>query len=94
MHNEVKHQPGFVSANLHKSQDGKKVANYAQWKSQRDLDNFRSNPDIQKQATFLGKFQPDSRSYDIFDYAVEAAAVLALEPGNRGALRLKQQLGQ
>src|SRR5215212_4965344 len=26
-------QPGFVSANIHKSLDGTRVANYAQWRS-------------------------------------------------------------
>lgn len=38
--NTVKQQPGFVSASLHKSLDGVKVANYAQWKSQEDVRCF------------------------------------------------------
>ncbi|MDB5928168.1 MAG: Antibiotic biosynthesis monooxygenase [Betaproteobacteria bacterium] len=29
----MKHMPGFVSANIHRSLDGKKVVNYAQWES-------------------------------------------------------------
>ncbi len=29
----VRHQPGFVSANLHVGLDGDRVANYAQWAS-------------------------------------------------------------
>ncbi len=29
----IRQLPGFVSANLHKSLDGTRVANYAQWKS-------------------------------------------------------------
>jgi heme-degrading monooxygenase HmoA len=29
----MKHAPGFVSANIHRSLDGKKVVNYAQWES-------------------------------------------------------------
>ena len=33
----MRHLPGFISANLHKSLDGKHVANYAQWES---LDAF------------------------------------------------------
>lgn len=37
-------QPGFVSANLHISGDKKHVANYAQWRSQADLDAMMSNP--------------------------------------------------
>jgi quinol monooxygenase YgiN len=39
----VKQQPGFVSANIHKSIDGVKVANYAQWQSQGDYQNFINN---------------------------------------------------
>ena len=30
--------PGFVSANLHMSQDKRHVTNYAQWRTQQDLD--------------------------------------------------------
>lgn len=30
-HQTMKHLPGFVSANIHRSLDGKKVVNYAQW---------------------------------------------------------------
>ena len=29
----MKYQPGFVSANIHKSLDGTRVTNYAQWRS-------------------------------------------------------------
>ncbi len=29
----IRHLPGFLSANLHKSLDGTRVANYAQWRS-------------------------------------------------------------
>lgn len=36
----VKHCPGFISATFHKSLDGTKVANYAQWKSQADWQAF------------------------------------------------------
>lgn len=38
-------QPGFVSANLHVSADRRHVANYAQWRSQADLDAMMANPD-------------------------------------------------
>ena len=36
-------QPGFVSANLHISHDKRHVANYAQWRSQADLDAMMAN---------------------------------------------------
>jgi quinol monooxygenase YgiN len=31
-------RPGFVSANLHRSKDGTRVANYAQWRSAADVE--------------------------------------------------------
>lgn len=40
----MKQLPGFISANLHKSHDGKYVVNYAQWRSQRDYDAMQHNP--------------------------------------------------
>jgi quinol monooxygenase YgiN len=38
-------QPGFVSANIHASLDGKKVANYAQWRSKADFERMQQNPE-------------------------------------------------
>lgn len=43
----MKQRPGFVSANLHVSRDGKHVTNYAQWRSQADLDAMMADPDAQ-----------------------------------------------
>ena len=37
-------RPGFVSANLHISKDRRFVANYAQWRSQEDLDAMMADP--------------------------------------------------
>lgn len=31
-----RHQPGFISVNLHVSRDGRRVLNYAQWRSKED----------------------------------------------------------
>lgn len=62
----VKTQPGFVSANLHKSIDGVKVANYAQWKNLETFQAFRNNQDIQAKAAKLFEFDtPDSHVYEI-----------------------------
>ncbi len=36
--------PGFISANIHKSLDGTRVVNYAQWRSKEDFDAMRANP--------------------------------------------------
>jgi quinol monooxygenase YgiN len=62
----VKTQPGFVSANLHKSIDGVKVANYAQWASMEEFEAFRNNTQVQQKAQKLFTFgQPDSHVYEI-----------------------------
>ena len=36
--------PGFVSANIHKSLDGKRVVNYAQWRSKEDFEAMTADP--------------------------------------------------
>ena len=37
--------PGFVSANLHKSLDGKRVVNYAQWRTREAFEAMLDSPD-------------------------------------------------
>jgi quinol monooxygenase YgiN len=57
----MRHLPGFVSANLHRSLDGTRVANYAQWKSVEDFERMLANPDAQahmKEATAIAKAAP------------------------------------
>ena len=62
----VKTQPGFVSANLHKSIDGIKVVNYAQWSSMDAFEAFRNNQEVQAKAKKLFEFDtPDSHVYEI-----------------------------
>ena len=43
----IRHLPGFVSANLHVSRDRRHVANYAQWRSQADMDAMLADPAAQ-----------------------------------------------
>jgi heme-degrading monooxygenase HmoA len=57
----VKHQPGFVSANIHRGLDGKHVANYAQWKTKDDFERMLKNPEAQHhmgKANALAKAAP------------------------------------
>ena len=62
----VKIQPGFVSANLHRSTDGVKVANYAQWFDMDSFTAFRNNESVQEKAAKLFEFDtPDSHVYEI-----------------------------
>jgi quinol monooxygenase YgiN len=37
-------QEGFISANIHKSLDGTRVVNYAQWKSREAIEKTLKNP--------------------------------------------------
>lgn len=58
----MRHRPGFVSANLHMSLDRRHVANYAQWRSQRDVDAMMADPDAQahmrQAAAIATSFEP------------------------------------
>jgi quinol monooxygenase YgiN len=36
--------PGFISANLHVSEDGTRVVNYAQWRSKADFEAMKADP--------------------------------------------------
>ena len=40
----VRHMPGFISANIHRSVDGVRVTNYAQWRSRADLEAMLHHP--------------------------------------------------
>jgi quinol monooxygenase YgiN len=40
----MRFRPGFLSANIHKSLDGKRVVNYAQWRSQADFEATLADP--------------------------------------------------
>lgn len=62
----VKTQPGFVAANLHRSLDGVKVVNYAQWSDMDAFLAFRNDRRVQTKATKLMEFAtPDSHVYEI-----------------------------
>ncbi len=43
----IKNASGFVSVNIHKSLDGVRVVNYAQWKSREDIEAMSKNPEAQ-----------------------------------------------
>ncbi len=43
----MKNVSGFVSANIHKSLDGGRVVNYAQWQSREDFEAMRKIPEAQ-----------------------------------------------
>lgn len=63
----AKQQPGFVSANLHRSLDNLKVANYAQWENEAALEQFRDRSDVQSLVAALQDLveEMDSHQYEI-----------------------------
>jgi quinol monooxygenase YgiN len=57
----MKHLPGFVSANIHRSLDGTRVVNYAQWASVEAFEAMKQDPKAgphMKAAAGLAKFDP------------------------------------
>lgn len=58
----MRHIDGFVSANIHKSLDGKYVANYAQWRDEATframLNDDRAKVHMGRAAALAEKFEP------------------------------------
>lgn len=57
----MRHQPGFVAANIHASQDGTSVVNYAQWATEADFKSMLDNPACQEhmaEAANLARVEP------------------------------------
>lgn len=57
----VRHAPGFISARLHRSLDGTKVAMYAQWESHEAYQAMRANPGSRpylERALAIATFEP------------------------------------
>ncbi|HEY9847785.1 MAG TPA: antibiotic biosynthesis monooxygenase [Candidatus Caenarcaniphilales bacterium] len=62
----TKHQTGFVSASFHKSLDGVRVFNYAQWRTQAEYEAFAQSPQDQAIGARLSQFQLlDSHIYEV-----------------------------
>jgi quinol monooxygenase YgiN len=52
-------RPGWISTNLHKSRDGKRVVVYSQWRDAKDIEAFRQDPTVQP---YLQSFAPLAKS--------------------------------
>jgi len=62
---EVKQEAGFIAAALHKSTDGTRVINYAQWRSEADFDNF-----LKKHGADFAQFSQNASRIDPHTYEV------------------------
>lgn len=67
----VKPLPGFISASLHKSLDGTRVANYAQWQNNEYYDAFFALPDTQILIDQLLKFSQCEKSRYTVNYTIK-----------------------
>ena len=58
----MRNQPGFVSANIHRSLDGTRVTNYAQWRSTEAFESMLQNQEAAKHmgeaARIAERFEP------------------------------------
>jgi quinol monooxygenase YgiN len=62
----MRHMDGFVSANLHRSTDGTRVVNYAQWESMESFEAMLRNPDAQKHmARAYQLSRPEPHLYEV-----------------------------
>src|SRR5215212_6204084 len=63
----MRKQPGFVSANIHRSLDGTRVTNYAQWRSREAFEAMLRN---QKAAEHMGEAARIAKSFEPHLYEV------------------------
>ena len=72
---------GFVSANLHKSLDGTRVTNYAQWNSREDfeamLENPAAIPHMREAAGVCESFDPHLYEVGFVDVAADGERIRA-----------------
>jgi quinol monooxygenase YgiN len=51
---------GYIAASIHVSKDGRRVINYSQWRSVKDIEAMRQHPDVgpyMKRVAALGTFE-------------------------------------
>lgn len=62
----MKYVPGYISANIHKSLDGIRVVNYAQWESQEAFQSMFSDPNVRVHMNEILKVAtPDYHLYEV-----------------------------
>jgi len=84
----VKYQPGFVSASIHKSLDGLRVMNYAQWKTQEDYKAFINNSEVQSQGAKLSNFH--LLNFHVYEVVVSQPEDSTLKISKGGLIHLAE----
>ncbi len=62
---EIKDEPGVIGIALHKSTDGTRMINYAQWRSQADFDTFLRRHGAQFAQFSQNASRIDPHTYDV-----------------------------
>jgi heme-degrading monooxygenase HmoA len=63
----IRFKKGFISANIHKSPDGTRVTNYAQWRTKEDFEAMtRTNDAIPHMKKALEISTMDGHQYNVF----------------------------
>uniref|UniRef100_UPI00155ABA51 antibiotic biosynthesis monooxygenase family protein n=1 Tax=Myxosarcina sp. GI1 TaxID=1541065 RepID=UPI00155ABA51 len=66
----VKKQPGFISSSLHKSLDGKRVVNYAQWESPEFFKASLNGKMRSLEPQIFQQVSPDGHMYEIYHQSI------------------------
>ena len=81
----VRFRRGFVSSTFHASHDGKRVLNYAQWRTEQDFQAFASDPEGQRLGLAIKHIGvvsgPDATHYSVIRSVEAPAQDDALSPG-------------
>lgn len=79
----IRHQPGFISAHLHRSFDGKTVTNFARWRSAEDFKKALETPGMLAHREVLrGKYEREGYLGQIaYSYSVQAEDSVAQTQG-------------
>lgn len=62
---QATNEPGLIGAALHRSTDGTRVVNYAQWRSQEDFERFVKKYREQMEARRMLAERVDPHTYDV-----------------------------
>jgi quinol monooxygenase YgiN len=68
----VREEPGMIGAALHRSTDGTRVINYAQWRSEEDFDRFVKKYREQMGALLLLAERADAHVYEVASHDAPA----------------------
>ena len=72
----MRHQPGFISANIHQSYDGSAITNYVQWRSSEHLDAALQKSEVQEHIILFRRRKSKTALYQVI-YVLHASDSIA-----------------